>query len=164
MTALWQVCSVVCAWHAAYVGELQRHGAPADRAARTASAVLAFAPQAGVDPHLVLALITVENPTLAVRARSHRGATGPLQVMPGWLKQRPDWAKACGDVLTNIRTNVCWGTRILALHLAETKTLRAGLLAFNGCRRRGTSCTHYPDIVLRRRAQLVQSMVQPPTS
>lgn len=105
-----------------------------------------------LDPYLVTAIVTVENPTLRAGARNPSGATGIMQVMPGWLRIRPDWKRECGSNLANTATNICFGVRVLRLHLAEhPSSLRKGLLAFNGCRK--LSCRRYPSIILRRRAQ-----------
>jgi hypothetical protein len=105
-----------------------------------------------VDPYLVTAIVTVENPALRNNARNASGATGIMQVMPGWLRLRPDWGRECGANLAKTSTNICFGIRVLRLHLAEHPTsVRKGLLAFNGCRK--VSCRSYPTIVLRRQAQ-----------
>lgn len=131
---------------------LQTRGASKVRAESVAIAIQHHAKQLKLDPFLVTAIVTVENPELRASARNRSGAHGIMQVMPGWLRQRPDWRRECGSNLANINTNICWGMRVLRLHLDEhPKSLRKGLLAFNGCRR--ASCKQYATIILQRRAQ-----------
>lgn len=122
-------------------------GAPRDRAQIVARAVQREAALAGVDPALVVAVISVENPDLHRRSQSVKGATGIMQVMPHWF---PVWRKRCGSNPTSIDTNICMGVRVLRMHLAEADgSLRHGLLRFNGCLG-GPHCRRYPDQVLRR--------------
>ncbi len=129
---------------------LQERGATPATARRVSVAINKYAHELQLDPHLVLAIITVENPNLKPTAKNPSGATGIMQVMPGWVRLRPDWVRKCGRNLSHIETNVCFGTHVLAYHLADHPTsVRRGLLAFNGCKSKGP-CRSYPDIVLKR--------------
>lgn len=128
----------------------QRHGAPAPRARHVAQVVYDEAARHRVDPLLVTAIITVENPTLRPRAASTQGATGLMQVMPFW--RRP--LRSCGTNLQDDRTNVCMGIRVLKEHLASARgSLRGSLLGYSGCKTT-PGCDRYPGIVLRRHATL----------
>lgn len=101
----------------------------------------------GVPPLLVLGVILTENPWLDPEAVSSHGSVGLMQVTPRfWLGMFP----ACGTDLTVPRTNVCYGTSILALLLARYDRTEA-LLRYNGCRgaylQRRPQCLSYPDTV-----------------
>ena len=107
----------------------------------------------GVDPLLVVAIITYENPELAADAVSSAGAQGIMQVMPRW---RTSFRSVCGDDLTVVETNVCFGVRILKLHIDDAHgSVERGLLSYVGCVRR-PGCRRYPELVLGRRLRLAQ--------
>ena len=105
---------------------------------------------AGVNPWFMVAVIQVENPWLKPDTVSYAGAIGITQVMP---MHAGKWG--CGDDLTDIRTNVCSGARIMASYLARhwkafgAEANRRAMLAYNGCVRT-PGCESYADNVLSR--------------
>jgi soluble lytic murein transglycosylase-like protein len=121
---------------------LTANGAPAERAAPAAAAIMKYARLHRLDPLLVVGIIGVENAALVPRARSRVGATGVMQVMPLWKRYITD----CGDDLRRIEVNVCFGTRILRIALDETTSVRQALLRYNGCVR-SPGCHAYPTSV-----------------
>lgn len=127
---------------------LKAVGAPSSRIKPVAAAIHRHSKMAGVDPALVIAVISVENRELVRRSQSVKGATGIMQVMPSWF---PKFRRRCGTDPTTIDTNICMGVRVLKVHLADAGgSLRRGLLGYNGCQTAPT-CRSYPDVVLRRR-------------
>jgi soluble lytic murein transglycosylase-like protein len=111
------------------------------------AAVERQAARIGMDPLLVVAVITFENPVLDPAATSPVGARGIMQVMPQW---GPSFRAACGEDLLAIETNVCFGVRILQSHIDDAHgSLAAGLLGYVGCVK-NLACRQYPELVLRR--------------
>jgi soluble lytic murein transglycosylase-like protein len=137
-------------------------------ARRIALALVREGLAADVDPRLLLAVMSVENPWLEPGALSPAGAVGLMQVMPFHAG-----AWGCGsEDLTDPETNVCHGTRILAHALRRLDgDLERALLRYNGCVR-GTNtpdCRSYPGRVLAQAAwstgagstQMVASVAAP---
>jgi soluble lytic murein transglycosylase-like protein len=94
-----------------------------------------------IDPDLVMSVMQVES-AFDRFAVSSAGAQGLMQVMPFWrsLIGRPQ------DNLTEIDTNVRYGTAILAQYLIETRgDLIDALARYNGSRGR----LDYPELVVR---------------
>jgi soluble lytic murein transglycosylase-like protein len=93
-----------------------------------------------MDPDLVLAVMQVES-AFDRFAVSSAGAQGLMQVMPFWRKEigRPQ------DNLTQIETNVRYGTTILAHYLTVSRgDLVDALARYNGSRGR----LNYPELVV----------------
>jgi hypothetical protein len=93
-----------------------------------------------MDPDLVLALMQVES-RFDRFAVSTAGAQGLMQVMPFWRNEigRPQ------DNLTQIETNVRYGTAILSQYLKEARgDLIDALARYNGSRGR----LNYPELVV----------------
>jgi hypothetical protein len=93
-----------------------------------------------IDPDLVLALMQVES-KFDRFAVSSAGAQGLMQVMPFWRIEigRPQ------DNLTQIETNIRYGTAILAQYLVEARgDLIDALARYNGSRGR----LNYPELVV----------------
>ena len=124
---------------------LGKQASPARRAAVT-QLILKHAQLVQMDPVLVAAIVSMENPRLAPSARN-KSNVGIMQVHTLWLR-RTDWQRECGDDLTNIDTNVCFGVRVLQVHLDEHESTFDGLLAYNGCK--STRCRSYATRVLSR--------------
>ena len=100
-----------------------------------------------VDPHLVVGIILRENVKLDPSARGGLGEYGLMQVMPFHQGRFP----SCGTNLEDIRTNICYGVRILSEALeACGEDLRCALLRYNGCvtGANAPNCFSYPDVVL----------------
>jgi len=84
--------------------------------------------RAGLDPELVLALITVES-NFDRFAISSAGAQGMMQIMPFWLDEIGD----TDDNLFDIATNLRFGCTILSIYLKREKgNLHRALARYNG--------------------------------
>ena len=96
---------------------------------------------------LIVGVIRVENPMLDPDVVNWYGAVGLMQVV-GWL-HLGDFPE-CGDDLTDVRTNICYGVSLLELKLSLAKgdTLKA-LLFYNGCwgETYVQGCERYPQLV-----------------
>lgn len=96
--------------------------------------------RAGLDPSLVLAVITVES-AFRKYAISSAGARGYMQVMPFWTRLIGDGDPAR---LFHMQTNIRFGCVILRHYLdIENGNLFMALGRYNGSRGRAT----YPDLV-----------------
>ena len=114
------------------------------------------ATRAGLDPHLVLAVIDVES-KFRKYALSKAGARGLMQVMPFWAKE----LGTPTDNLFHERTNLRYGCTILRHYLdRERGNLANALGRYNG----SLGKPGYPDLVmsaLRTRWALGASAVAP---
>jgi soluble lytic murein transglycosylase-like protein len=84
--------------------------------------------RAGLDPELILSLITVES-NFDRFAISSAGAQGMMQIMPFWLDEigHPD------DNLFDIATNLRFGCTILSIYLKrERGNMHKALARYNG--------------------------------
>ena len=100
-----------------------------------------FARQSDLSPELVLSVIQVES-SFDRFAVSRAGAQGLMQVMPFWKDEigRPE------DNLTDVRTNLSYGCRILEFYLRkEEGRLTTALARYNG----SLGSPVYPDKVER---------------
>ena len=96
--------------------------------------------RAGLDPHLVLAVIDVES-HFKKYAVSRAGARGLMQVMPFWIDQIGEK----GQNLFHERTNLRYGCTILRFYLdRENGNLANALARYNGSLGRA----EYPNRVL----------------
>jgi soluble lytic murein transglycosylase-like protein len=124
---------------------------------RISRAVVREARRQQVPPSLIAAVLVTENTTLKPEARSSVGALGLMQVMPMHAG-----AALCGSSdLTDVDSNICHGTLILARNLRRTRTTTAALLRYNGCVR-GTNtpdCHRYPAKVLSRAGKVRQQIL-----
>jgi soluble lytic murein transglycosylase-like protein len=124
---------------------------------RISRAVAREAQRQQVPPSLIAAVLVTENTTLKPAARSPVGAVGLMQVMPIHAG-----AALCGSSdLTDVDSNICHGTMILARNLRRTPTTAAALLRYNGCVR-GTNtpdCHRYPSKVLVRAGKVRQQIL-----
>jgi len=99
------------------------------------------AKRAGLDPHLVLAVIEIES-RFHKYAVSKAGARGLMQVMPFWVKQ----IGSPGQNLFHERTNLRFGCTILRHYLdRENGNLANALARYNG----SLGQRDYPDRVMR---------------
>jgi soluble lytic murein transglycosylase-like protein len=97
--------------------------------------------RAGLDPHLVLAVIDVES-RFRKYAVSKAGARGLMQVMPFWIEQ----IGGKGDNLFQERTNLRYGCVILRHYLDREKgNISNALARYNG----SLGQPQYPSRVLR---------------
>jgi soluble lytic murein transglycosylase-like protein len=124
---------------------------------RISRAVVREARRQQVPPSLIAAVLVTENTTLKPEAKSSVGALGLMQVMPMHAG-----AALCGSSdLTDVDSNICHGTLILARNLRRTPTTSTALLRYNGCVR-GTNtpdCHRYPSKVLKRAGKVRQQIL-----
>jgi soluble lytic murein transglycosylase-like protein len=124
---------------------------------RISRAVVREAHRQQVPPSLIAAVLVTENTTLKPGALSSVGAVGLMQVMPIHAG-----ASLCDSSdLTDVDSNICHGTLILARNLRRTSTTTAALLRYNGCVR-GTNtpdCHRYPYKVLARAGKVRQQIL-----
>jgi soluble lytic murein transglycosylase-like protein len=115
---------------------------PDEESARQFLALVRYeAMRAGLDPHLVLAVIDVES-HFRKYAVSKSGARGLMQVMPFWTEQ----IGAKADNLFTERTNLRYGCVILRHYLdRERGNLSNALARYNG----SLGQPQYPSRVLR---------------
>lgn len=113
---------------------------PDEDAARHFLALVRYeAMRAGLDPHLVLAVIDVES-KFRKYAVSKAGARGLMQVMPFWVKE----LGTPSDNLFHERTNLRYGCTILRHYLdRERGNLANALGRYNG----SLGQPGYPDLV-----------------
>jgi soluble lytic murein transglycosylase-like protein len=108
------------------------------------------AAQVGLDPLLVLAVISVEsrfNPF----AQSGMGAKGLMQIIPKY--HRAKLLEMGGDeAVLDPESNIHVGTRILQEYVYRTGTLEAGLQFYNGASRDGSA--QYAQKVMAERLKL----------
>jgi soluble lytic murein transglycosylase-like protein len=129
----------------AWVRAMQRRVTPRfsdEEAARNFLALVRYeAMRAGLDPHLVLAVIDVESHFRRYSV-SKAGARGLMQVMPFWVKQIGE----PGHNLFHERTNLRYGCTILRYYLdREHGNLANALGRYNG----SLGQPDYPRRVLR---------------
>jgi soluble lytic murein transglycosylase-like protein len=97
--------------------------------------------RAGLDPHLVLAVIDIES-KFRKYAVSRAGAHGLMQVMPFWVKEIGE----PGHNLFHERTNLRYGCTILRHYLDREKGNLANALGrYNG----SLGQAEYPNLVLK---------------
>jgi hypothetical protein len=119
---------------------------------RMVAAAYRAAREVGLDPLLVLAVISVESRFNPI-AESVMGARGLMQIIP---KYHLDKLRAAGgeDAVFDPESNIHIGTRILQEYVHRTGTLEAGLQFYNGAWRDGSA--HYAHKVMAERDRLEQ--------
>ena len=111
------------------------------------AAVERQAARLAIDPLLVLAVISTEDPDLDPAAVSSAGALGIMQVMPHWWRS---FRSYCGDDLLAVETNICFGIKVLQSHLEDAHgSVERALLSYVGCVR-DVACRRYPELVIKR--------------
>ena len=115
---------------------------PDEEAAREFLSLVRYeAMRAGLDPHLVLAVVDIES-KFRKYAVSSAGARGLMQVMPFWVKEIGE----PGHNLFHERTNLRYGCTILRHYLdRERGNLSHALARYNG----SLGQADYPNRVLR---------------
>ena len=115
---------------------------PDEEAAREFLALVRYeAMRAGLDPHLVLAVVDVES-KFRKYAVSAAGARGLMQVMPFWVREIGE----PGHNLFHERTNLRYGCTILRHYLdRENGNMARALARYNGT----LGQADYPNRVLR---------------
>jgi soluble lytic murein transglycosylase-like protein len=126
-------------WLVDMSARLERYVPDVDQRLELLELIHLFSSQSDLSPELVLAVIDVES-RFDRFAVSRVGAQGLMQVMPFWKHEigRPD------DNLTDIRTNLSYGCRILQFYLdKEQGRLATALARYNG----SAGSRVYPDRV-----------------
>jgi soluble lytic murein transglycosylase-like protein len=119
---------------------------------RMVAAAHRAAHEVGLDPLLVLAVISIESRFNPI-AESVMGAKGLMQIIP---KYHLDKLRAAGgeDVVFDPESNIHIGARILQEYVHRTGTLEAGLQFYNGAWRDNSA--QYAHKVMAERARLEQ--------
>jgi soluble lytic murein transglycosylase-like protein len=119
---------------------------------RMVAAAHRAAAEVGLDPLLVLAVISIESRFNPI-AESVMGAQGLMQIIP---KYHLDKLRAAGGehAVFDPESNIHVGTRILQEYVYRTGTLEGGLQFYNGALRDGSA--HYAHKVFAERMRLEQ--------
>ena len=108
--------------------------------------------EVGLDPLLVLAVISIESRFNPI-AESVMGAKGLMQIIPKYHQEKLI-AAGGEDAVFDPESNVLVGARILQEYVHRTGTLEAGLQFYNGALR--DSQASYAHRVLTERSRLLQ--------
>jgi soluble lytic murein transglycosylase-like protein len=110
------------------------------------------ASEVGLDPLLVLAVISIESRFNPI-AESVMGAKGLMQIIPKYHREKL-MAAGGEEAVFDPESNILVGTRILQEYVHRTGTLEAGLQFYNGAWRDATAS--YAQRVLAERSRLLQ--------
>ena len=112
------------------------------------------ADDSGLDPLLVLAVISIESRFNPI-AESYMGAKGLMQIIPKYHRAR--LSEHGGDeAVFDPESNILVGTKILQEYVYRTGTLEAGLQTYNGASRDATA--QYAQRVLAERERFEQAV------
>jgi soluble lytic murein transglycosylase-like protein len=131
------------------------------RANTIANAVVTEGAKKNLDPALLIGILLTENAKLDPTARSNVSARGLMQVMPFHAGK---WKDCPSRDLTDIASNICYGTSILASYIKKAPSVQKALLNYNGCVR-GTNtpnCQTYSGKVLKYADQAATEMLSIP--
>ena len=131
------------------------------RANRIANAVIREGGKRNLDPALLIGVLLTENAKLDPVASSNVNARGLMQVMPFHAGK---WKACPSRDLTDIDSNICYGTSILADLVKRSPSMQRALLRYNGCVR-GTNTPHchtYSGKVMKYADQAASAMLQVP--
>jgi hypothetical protein len=118
------------------------------RANTIANAVVSEGAKKNLDPALLIGILLTENAKLDPSAHSNVNAKGLMQVMPFHAGK---WKECPSRDLTDIASNICYGTSIIASYIKHAPSVQKALLNYNGCVR-GTNtpnCQTYSGKVLK---------------
>jgi soluble lytic murein transglycosylase-like protein len=118
------------------------------------SAAFSAAEESGLDPLLVLAVISIESRFNPI-AESIMGAKGLMQIIPKYHQARLR-EHGGDDAVFDPESNIRVGTKILQEYVYRTGTLEAGLQTYNGASRDATG--QYALRVLAERDRLEQAL------
>ncbi|HUQ25795.1 MAG TPA: transglycosylase SLT domain-containing protein [Burkholderiales bacterium] len=110
------------------------------------------AEQSGLDPLLVLAVISIESRFNPI-AESVMGAKGLMQIIPKYHRARL-LEHGGEEAVLDPESNILVGTKILQEYVYRTGTLEAGLQTYNGAARDGSA--QYAQRVFAERERLEQ--------
>ena len=140
---------------------IRRYTKDTVHANKIATALIREGGKRNLDPALLIGLLIAENAKFDVHARSNVSARGLMQVMPFHVGR---WSQCPSRDLTDIDTNVCYGTAILEDFVKRSPNLERALLRYNGCVR-GTNtprCHTYSGKVLRYADRAASQMLSAP--
>jgi soluble lytic murein transglycosylase-like protein len=140
---------------------LRRYTKDTVRANRIAQALINEGGKRNLDPALLIGVLLTENAKLDPVARSNVRAAGLMQVMPFHAGK---WKECPSRDLTDIESNICYGTSILADMVKRSPSMQRALLRYNGCVR-GTNTPHchtYSGKVMRFADQAASQMLAVP--
>jgi soluble lytic murein transglycosylase-like protein len=130
----------------------RRFAIAAEATAHMVDAAHRAAMEVGLDPLLVLAVISIESRFNPI-AESHRGAKGLMQIIPKYHRAR--FIELGGeDAVLDPESNIQVGARILQEYVYRTGTLEAGLQFYNGAMSDGSA--QYAQKVMAERGRLDQ--------
>lgn len=112
------------------------------------------AEESGLDPLLVLAVISIESRFNPI-AESVMGARGLMQIIPKYHRARL-LAHGGDDAVLDPESNILVGTKILQEYVRRTGTLEAGLQTYNGALH--DESAQYAQRVLAERDRLEQAL------
>src|SRR5262245_29076775 len=112
------------------------------------------AEESGLDPLLVLAVISIESRFNPI-AESVMGAKGLMQIIPKYHRIRL-LEHGGEEAVLDPESNILVGTKILQEYVYRTGTLEAGLQTYNGASRDGSA--QYAQRVLAERSRLEQAV------
>ncbi len=118
------------------------------RANTIADALVSEGAKKNLDPALLIGVLLTEDAKLDPNARSNVAARGLMQVMPFHAGK---WKECPSNSLTDIASNICYGTSILAQYMKRAPSVASALQHYNGCVR-GTNtpnCSTYSGKVLK---------------
>ncbi len=127
---------------------IRRYTKDTVHANKIAAALIREGGKRDLDPALLIGLLIAENAKFDVHARSNVSARGLMQVMPFHAGK---WKQCPSRDLTDIDSNICYGTAILEDFVKRSPNLEKALLRYNGCVR-GTNtprCHTYSGKVLK---------------
>jgi soluble lytic murein transglycosylase-like protein len=108
------------------------------------------ASEVGLDPLLVLAMISIES-SFNPAAESSMGAKGLMQIIPRFHLAKLE-AQGGEDAVLDPESNIVVGTRILQEYVHRTGSLEAGLQQYNGASR--DELAQYTQKVMAERSRL----------
>jgi len=132
----------------------RRYSIASDATERMVGAAFHAAREVGLDPLLVLAVISVESRFNPI-AESVMGAKGLMQIIPKYHRARLEEYGGDAAVFDPER-NIRVGTEILREYVHRTGTLEAGLQFYNGALR--DSSAQYAQRVMAERARLMVAL------
>jgi soluble lytic murein transglycosylase-like protein len=119
------------------------------RANTIAQALVSEGARKNLDPALLIGVLLTEDAKLDPNARSNVAARGLMQVMPFHAGK---WKDCPSNSLTDIASNICYGTSILAQYMKRAGgSVASALQHYNGCVH-GTNtpnCSTYSGKVLK---------------
>lgn len=131
------------------------------RANTIAKAIIREGGKRNLDPATLIGLLLTEDAQLDPNARSNVNARGLMQVMPFHAGK---WKQCPSKDLTDIDSNICYGTSILADLVKRSPSLKTALQRYNGCVR-GTNtpnCYTYSGKVMKYADMAASQMLSVP--